>query len=133
MLIEKKRPSIGDVLIADADASTCELLQDYCKKTGRFRNILCSNDGALASSKMRNQKFALIILDLKLPKKSGLDLIRELSDKSTNHKNSVLIISDVLDKTMYEKIIAAGVTFFLSKPLDEAVFQEKILNLIKSK
>lgn len=133
MDIDKKKPLLGDVLIVDDDPAICELLQNYCKNMGCFRNILIANDGSNASNKMRNQKFALIILDLQLPKKSGIDLIRDLDDKSTNRKSSVLVVSGTLDKTMLEKILALGVKSFLPKPFNEAGFQEKVLKLLASK
>lgn len=130
---EKKKPLVGDVLIVEDDSSICEILESYCKNLGCFRNILIAQDGSIASSKMRNQKFALIMVDLKLPKKGGLDLLRELDDKSINRKNSILIVSGTLDKTVVEKIIALGVKNFMPKPFDEATFQEKVLRMLSSK
>lgn len=133
MLIDKKKNLVGDVLIIEDDISICEILEDYCKKMGCFRNVLIAQDGSMASSKMRNQKFALILVDLKLPKKGGLDLVRELDDKSVNRRSSVLIVSGTLDKTMLEKLVALGVKNFLPKPFDEAGFQEKVLKVLALK
>lgn len=133
MSIEKKKPLLGDVLIVEDDPSICEILQNYCKNMGCFRNVLIANDGSMASNKMRNQKFALILIDLKLPKKGGLDLIRELDDKSVNRRSSIMVVSGTLDKTALEKIVALGVRNFLPKPFDEAGFQEKVLKVLAAK
>ncbi|MDD4972838.1 MAG: response regulator [Bacteriovorax sp.] len=133
MIPDKKKQLRGDVLIIDDDASICEILKGYCEKMGCFRNILIAHDGSMASSKLRNQKFALILLDLKMPKKSGLDLLRELDDKSLNSKKSIVVISGTFDKTAVEKIIATGIKSFLPKPFTEADFQEKILKLLTIK
>ncbi len=99
---------------------------------GCFRNIIIANDGAIASNKLRNQKFSLILIDLKMPKKSGLDLMREFDDKSLNRKASVMVVSGTLDKTMLEKSIALGIKNFLPKPFDEAGFQDRALKLLTS-
>lgn len=128
-MIEKKKPALGDVLIVDDDTSICEVLKQYCVNLGCFRNVIFAHDGLIASNKIRNQKFALILIDMKLPKKSGLDIIRELDD-SINQKNSIVIISGNLDKTVFEKSFALGVKSFIPKPFDEAVFQEKVLKLV---
>jgi two-component system chemotaxis response regulator CheY len=130
MIPDKKKQLRGDVLIIDDDASICEILKGYCENMGCFRNILIAQDGSIASSKLRNQKFALILLDLKMPKKGGLDLLREMDDKSLNSKNNILVVSGALDKTAVEKIIATGVKSFLPKPFTEADFQEKILKIL---
>lgn len=126
----KTKNLIGDVLIVDDDKDICEIMKQYCTNLGCFRNIILANDGAIASNKLRNQKFALILVDLKMPKKSGLDLMREFDDKSLNKKSSVMVVSGTLDKTMLEKSIALGIKNFLPKPFDEAIFQEKVLKML---
>ncbi len=127
MVPDKKKQLRGDVLIIDDDVSICEILKGYCQNMGCFRNILFAHDGSMASNKLRNQKFALILLDLKMPKKGGLDLLREMDDKSLNSKNNIVVVSGTLDKTMVEKIVENGVKSFLPKPFTEVEFQDKIL------
>ncbi|MBC7537817.1 MAG: response regulator [Bacteriovorax sp.] len=127
MIPDRKKQLRGDVLIIDDDVSICEILKGYCENMGCFRNILFAHDGSMASSKLRNQKFALILLDLKMPKKGGLDLLREMDDKSLNSKNNIVVVSGTLDKTMIEKIVENGVKAFLPKPFTEVEFQDKIL------
>lgn len=127
---EKKKPSRGDVLIVDDDQAVCDILKQYCENMGCFRNILIANDGSMAAIKLRNQKFALMIFDMQLPKKSGLDLIRELDDKTVNQRSNILIVSGTLDKTLIEKVVALGLRNILPKPFDEAGFQEKVLKVI---
>jgi response regulator of citrate/malate metabolism len=132
-MLEKKKQLLGDVLIIDDDPSICDILEQYCINLGCYRNIIIANDGSLASTKLRNQKFALILVDMQLPRKSGLDIIRELDDKSINSKNSIIIVSGTLEKTTLEKAVGLGVKMFLQKPFDEATFQEKVLKVIGAK
>ena len=129
MAQENKKP-LGDVLIVDDDSDLCNIVKSYCKNMGCFRNILIANDGANASAKMRNQKFALILLDVNMPKKSGVDLLREVDDNSINSINDIMIVSGVLDKTVVEKGISSGIKHFLPKPFTEADFQTKVLKLL---
>lgn len=130
MKIDQKKQLIGDVLIVEDDPSIVEILKEYCVRMGCFRHIIVAPDGSLASSKLRNQAFALVLLDLKLPKKSGLELVKELSDKSLNIKNKFLIVSGTFDKTIAEKLIEQGIKNFLPKPFDEAGFREKVNKII---
>jgi two-component system chemotaxis response regulator CheY len=133
MMPEKRKQLLGDVLIVDDDSAICEILKVYCENLGCFRNIVFAHDGSLAAVKLRNQKFALILVDMKMPKKSGLELLRELDDKSLNQKSSVIIVSGTLDKTVIEKAAALGVKHFLPKPFDESGFQEKVLKMLGAK
>ena len=127
---EIRKQMLGDILIVDDDPDICEIMKEYCKEMGCFRNVLIANDGSAASNMLRNQKFVLILLDLKMPKKAGLDLLKELDDKSLNRRKNVLVVSGNIDKTMFDKIVALGVKNFLPKPFDEAIFKEKILKIV---
>ncbi|RPJ77950.1 MAG: response regulator, partial [Alphaproteobacteria bacterium] len=85
---------------------------------GCFKNIIVANDGMMAAQKLRNQKFALILLDMNMPKKSGLDLLSEFDSETLNRKENVLIVSGTLEKSLISKILGQGVKTFLVKPFD---------------
>ncbi len=128
MTTEKK--IMGDVLIVEDDESIREILADFCKRMDCFGNIVVVNDGLMASEKMKNQKFCLMLVDLILPKKAGLDLIRELDEKSGNLKKNIIIVSGALNETLIAKIEVLGVMNFLPKPFDEESFKEKALKVL---
>ena len=121
-----------DVLIVDDDKSICEILGEYCQNLGCFKNIVYAHDGIMATQKLRNQKFSLILLDINMPKKSGYDLLGEFEAGALNHKDAVLIVSGTLEKDLIAKIINRGVKTFLVKPFDEPSFQERVLKILKS-
>lgn len=130
-IIKKEKQTIGDVLISDDDPNVCEILKQYCINLGCFRHIVIAHDGALATNKLRNQKFKVIFLDIKMPKKAGLDVIREFDDKSLNQKSSILVVSGNVDRTILEKVVSLGVKNFLMKPFTEEEFQERVLKMIR--
>ena len=119
-----------DVLICDDDKDICEIIKVYCDNMGCFKNIVMAHDGIMATQKLRNQKFALICLDISMPKKSGYDLISDVEVGGINSKESIVIISGTLEKDLIAKIIANGVKNLLVKPFDEKQFQEKVLKIL---
>lgn len=119
-----------DVLICDDDKDICEILKVYCENMGCFKNIVMAHDGITATQKLRNQKFALVCLDITMPKKSGYDLIGDVEVGGINSKESILIVSGTLEKDLIAKIIANGVKNFMVKPFDEKQFQEKVLRIL---
>lgn len=124
--------SVIDVLIVDDDKNICAIMKEYLEEMNCFRLIVEANDGNLASSKLQNQKFGLIILDMNMPKKSGFDLIKEFEAPSENKKENVLIISGTLDRDLIARVIQRGVKNFLVKPFDEAAFKDKVSKMIAS-
>ena len=121
-----------DVLICDDDEGICEILKEYCLNLGCFKNIVIAHDGIIATQKLRNQKFAVILLDINMPKKTGYDLIGEFSSNSLNPKEHILVVSGTLEKDLIAKILQCGVKNFLVKPFDEAAFQEKVLKILSA-
>lgn len=124
-------PLTDDVLIVDDDRGVIEVIELYCENLGCFRNIIKARDGSEASKKLANQKFALILLDINMPKKSGVDIIKELDDK--NHPNSlesVVIVSGELNKTVLAESMKRGVKTFLVKPFDETQFIERVKGVL---
>lgn len=121
-----------DILIVDDDKEICEILKEYAVNMGCFKNIVFAHDGILATQKLRNQRFQVVLLDVNMPKKSGLDLVAEFDDKSLNKRESVCIVSGTLDKDAIAHILKGGIKNFLVKPFDEAAFQEKILKILTS-
>lgn len=128
MALEKK--SQRDVLICDDDKDICEILKVYCENMGCFKNIVFAHDGITATQKLRNQKFALICLDINMPKKTGYDLLGDIAVGSVNSLDSVLVASGTLEKDLIARIIATGVKHFMVKPFEELNFQEKVLKIL---
>ena len=119
-----------DVLICDDDKDICEILKVYCENMGCFKNIVFAHDGITATQKLRNQKFALICLDINMPKKTGYDLLGDIAVGSVNSLDSVLVASGTLEKDLIARIIATGVKHFMVKPFEEQNFQEKVLKIL---
>jgi len=122
-----------DVLICDDDKNICEILKVYCEHMGCFKTIVFAHDGITATQKLRNQKFALVCLDINMPKKNGLDLLSDFEIGGINSKENVLIVSGTLEKDLIAKIIASGVKNFMVKPFDEQSFQDKVLRILNAK
>lgn len=121
-----------DVLIIDDDKSICEILREYCHNLGCFKNIVFAHDGVMASQKLRNQKFSIVLLDMNLPRKAGHEILSEFSSDALNQVDKILVVSGTLEKDLIAKLIGSGVKTFLVKPFDEATFQERVLKILST-
>lgn len=124
-----------DILLVDDDIDMCELIQEYLSKTSFVRSIVVAHDGINAMTKLRNQKFDLILLDMKMPKLDGYDLLAEFKqDKhNLNSVDKVLAMSGTMDKDILTIATFHGVRNFLIKPFDDTLFMQKISNIIPIK
>ena len=117
---------LEDVLIVDDDEDICEIISDYVKGMGLFRNVVSATDGSIAIEKLRNQQFSLILLDLNLPRKNGLEVLEYISGEKDHTLNSVIMISGEFDEGTIKKAVDIGGRCFLAKPFSKDLVVDKI-------
>lgn len=122
----------SDALIVDDEEDVREVCQMYLENMGCFRNILTSEDGASAAVFLGNQSFGVVLLDLNMPKRSGIQLLRQFKDMRNTPIEKVIIISGELNKDVLQEALQLGVKHFVVKPFDESSFQQKVLAILKS-
>lgn len=122
-----------NVLIADDDLELCEIMKFYLSKVESVKTIVTVNDGMSAVQKIRNQKFDLILLDMKMPKKNGYEILDEFRGNPFNTISSVVAMSGTMDMEILTINTSNGIKTFLIKPFDEARFLEKINKIIMVK
>ena len=124
-----------NAIIIDDEEDVCETLKLYLENMNLFTSIVLSKDGIDATQKLINQRFSVIILDLKIPKKNGLEVLSNISKKGSTNKNftnSVIISSGNLGKDILNKALKVGVKHFLVKPFDEGQLKQKVEAVLKS-
>lgn len=113
----KKRASVYDVLIIDPDTESVEKLKKICEQMECFRYIITAKDGSEASAKLNKQKFKLILMEMNLPKKNGLELIK-IIESSENNLKSVMVVASEIAKEQIELLLAKGLKQILVKPIN---------------
>lgn len=102
------------ILIVDDDSDLCQMLSMVLTREGMSTSIVHNGDAAL--DWLANRQAAAVLLDVRLPDKSGLDVIRAI--KSLHYEVPVIVISayaGVLDAVGAFK---AGAFDYLPKPFE---------------
>lgn len=90
---------------------------DYLFRTGKF-----SGAGPAALP-------VVIILDLKLPKLSGLEVLRKIRETEATRSIPVVVLTSSDDPRQIEEALMAGANSFVRKPDNPADFSETVLNV----
>lgn len=103
------------VLIVEDDKNINKLMAISIGKDYEINQIY---DGGKAISFIRNEKPDLVVLDLMLPNKDGLDICQTIkTDKSTN--NIIVILVSAMDPTSNRfKGIKYGADYYIKKPFE---------------
>jgi len=110
-------PSTARILVADDDQSIRQLL---CTIVSRERfDVDCVADGIQAIQKLKENRYAVILLDLMMPRASGFEVIDYLKQHPPATKPIVLVITAYSDPRVKE-VDASVVAGVLRKPFEVA-------------
>lgn len=127
-----------DILIVEDNPNDAELTIRALKKQNLANNIFLVEDGAEAldfiycQGRYEKRKLSkppkVVFLDLKLPKVSGLEVLKELKSHPETKKLPVVVVSSSKEdpdiKTAYE----LGANSYVVKPVDFDKFIEAMSN-----
>jgi len=116
------------ILVADDDATTRQMLRGILK-SAKF-NVSTASDGQAALRTLRKKKVDLLLLDIWMPKMSGLDVLARLEEQPSRPK-VVVMTSDQTPETML-RAMRGRVYHFVSKPLEQNSLLEMTRNALSS-
>jgi len=125
-VVEKKRAiSPLNILLAEDNLVNQQVMQGILTRAGH--TLYIANDGEEALDALSgDQVFDLALLDLNMPRVSGLDVLKQFRFMDTSASMPVLMLSaDALPDTI-DKCIEAGANDYLTKPIHASVLLEKI-------
>ncbi len=99
------------VLVVDDDPGTANLVRLYLERAGYAVDV--AYDGVDALAKVKKQNPDLIVLDITLPGKSGLDICRRL--RSESDVSIIMLTAKVLEADKI-KGFAMGADDYITKP-----------------
>jgi len=121
------------ILIVDDSPIDIELATVALEMTGRKISVRPALNGESALAMLRNGLGApaLILLDLKMPGMSGIEVLREIrSDDRLRELPVVVITSSALESDRTEAI-AAGASDYMQKPLALAQFSNDLESILR--
>jgi DNA-binding NtrC family response regulator len=113
----------ASVLLVDDDEAACRLLAEVLERDGYRVASALSVDEALAKLD-REGPFDAVLTDLRMPERSGLDLLKTVRDREPDAL--VLVLTAFGDAAAAGEAIRAGAYDFVSKPYDIATLRETL-------
>jgi CheY-like chemotaxis protein len=107
------------VLVADNDPGVRALLAEIAARTGA--RVLTAEDGEAAIARLREQRVDVLVCDLDMPKKAGIDVLRFASALAP--APVAVVVSGYLDAATVAQLQAMpSVKAQLKKPFDVLAF-----------
>ena len=115
------------ILMIDDNVNLVRMIEDYFEDNSRIEVVGRAYDGeeGLEIIRKNELKYDLIILDLIMPKKDGIAVLKELK-KEDRHENIIVCTSYNAPETI-RKVSEYGVNYYVLKPFSLSDLEEKIL------
>lgn len=106
--MEKKK-----ILIIEDETFVRELYEREFGRAGY--EISSATDGQEALAKVVEENWDLILLDIMLPKISGLDVLKEIKKKDSTKKIPVLLLTNLANEAVIKEGFSLGANGYLIK------------------
>ncbi len=125
------------VLLIEDDADDERLTRRAFQKANITNEVIVACDGEEALALLygngrppeRSTDPDLIILDLRLPKVSGLDVLRRIRAEAKTKYTPVVVLTSSASREQAEACYVLGANSFVIKPVDAAEFADMVVNL----
>ena len=110
------------ILIVDDEPMVCELLESMVSSLGMKAKGI--TQALKVIDELRDTFYHLVLLDIFMPDKSGLDLIADIREASSDTK--IIIVTGLADKELAIKALRLGAFDFLEKPIDMELLSHSV-------
>jgi DNA-binding NtrC family response regulator len=117
------------ILIVDDDKDVCEYLQDFLTADGY--SVAIVNDPTQALETLREREFHVAVLDLMMPKLSGIDLLEQI--RKVDDDIAVIILTGYPSLETATASIEHEVSAYIRKPFSIDEFREALARIAKKK
>lgn len=119
------------ILVVDDDASVRGVLVRFLKKLGYA--VAEAADGAAGLEAVKNDSPSLVLLDIQMPKMTGIEFLREA--RKLRPELAVIMVTGQGDEEVAQEAMKLGAVDYVSKPLDfgylETSVKAKLATLLK--
>jgi DNA-binding response OmpR family regulator len=106
---------MAKILVVEDDQFTRELYQSLLKEAGH--EVEVAADGEAGLNQVVIGGYDLVLLDIMLPDKDGLTILRELKKAKPKHQNKKIVMLTALDQDEFIKsAFKLGAEGYLMKP-----------------
>ena len=116
---------MADLLIVEDDTATNEAICEYMKSAGH--TTLSAFDGEQGLQIAREKSVDLVILDIMLPKRTGLEVLKELRQKSSVPVLMLTALDDEPNQASFDE----EVDDYITKPFSMLLLGKRVAALLR--
>lgn len=117
------------ILVIDDDTAFCIMLKTFLQKKGF--EVTNAFNAAEAETELSNQKFDIVLTDIRLPDKNGLDVLKAAKEASMD--TQVILMTGYTDIKTAVSAMKSGAFDYVGKPINPDEILHTIQTALKKK
>ncbi len=122
-----------EILVVEDNAVNQQVLGGILEHAGHRVRLATSGDEALDILADELDRIDLMVLDMNMPGRSGIDVMKALHFMDTQSALPVIMLTADATPEARERSLAAGVDSFLTKPVDAHQLIEEVVRLTRNR
>ena len=110
------------VLVVDDDPNVQEILREFLSAKGY--EVITAGDGAEGLRRVKEERPHLILLDVRMPKMDGLEVLRQL--REIDQTVGVIMVTAVNEEETGRQAMELGAFDYIVKPLDLPYLEQSL-------
>lgn len=115
---------MSKILIVDDEVKACNLLKRIIEAEEYGYEVMTSNSGMDALKKVKSFKPTLILLDIKMPKMDGMEVLRQI--REFDRDVGIVMLTGVIDEDVADEAFKLGADDYISKPVQVSYLESRI-------
>ncbi len=125
-------PIDANVMVVDDESFNIDLVQAYLEDEG-FGNFVTTTDATAALEMLRLHQPDIVLLDVKMPKVNGLEILKAMRGDCDLRLIPVLILTASTAPETKLEALRLGASDFLAKPVDPSELVLRVENVLSAK
>lgn len=114
------------ILVAEDEPEISNIIVTYLERAG-FRTVT-ANEGALALTQFRLLKPDIVLLDIKMPKRDGIEVLREIRQTSDTPVIMITAMAEDIEKI---SALRLGADDYVTKPFNNLEIVERVKAVLR--
>lgn len=117
------------IMMVDDEALNIEMTEAFLEDAG-YKHFISTSQAETAIDLMRQHRPSLLLLDLSMPKVSGMQILNLMRNDAVLSHIPVIVLTSTHDPHVKLQALSAGAMDFLSKPVDPSELALRIRNTL---
>ena len=121
------------VMILDDNKDFLHIVRDYVNTKEELEVVCYDYDGKNAEKLLEEYKPDILLLDIVMPEKDGLNVLEDMAKKPNYKMPLVVMMSTIGQEKITQTAISLGAMYYVVKPFDIKKLVDRLITLVSEK